>query len=271
MKQLPFKAVAVDVDGTFENDKKEYDHEMFGEILYRLHKHGAHFIIASGRPAGRLSDDFGDFIDSVDFVADNGAVLVRDGKIIRTTCFSKKGILHLIDYMHQRYPGSVTTLLISGVKHSYFLKSTPPEFKRSHHYFYPNSIEIDDFSQIPADDQYTKITVDYPSKVRHELEYGFNSRSMEKIHVTTSGWNYMDIIPQGVNKATGLKEFLAYLDVPRSELIAFGDGENDIEMLKNAGLSYAVSNSRPEVRAAAKNTCPPYWENGVLQILRSFL
>jgi len=217
MKQLPFKAVAVDVDGTFENDKKEYDHEMFGEILYRLHKHGAHFIIASGRPAGRLSDDFGDFIDSVDFVADNGAVLVRDGKIIRTTCFSKKGILHLIDYMHQRYPGSVTTLLISGVKHSYFLKSTPPEFKRSHHYFYTNSIEIDDFSQIPANDQYTKITVDYPSKVRHELEYGFNSRSMEKIHVTTSGWNYMDIIPQGVNKATGLKEFLAYLDVPRSE------------------------------------------------------
>ena len=53
MKDLPFKAVAVDVDGTFVNDEKKYDHEMFGEILYRLHKHGAHFIIASGRPAGR--------------------------------------------------------------------------------------------------------------------------------------------------------------------------------------------------------------------------
>ena len=51
----------------------------------------------------------------------------------------------------------------------------------------------------------------------------------------------------------------------------FGDNLNDIEMLQNAGLSYAVSNSRPEVRAAAKNTCPPYWENGVLQILKSFL
>ena len=41
----------------------------------------------------------------------------------------------------------------------------------------------------------------------------------------------MDIIPQGVNKATGLKEFLAYLDVPRSELIAVGDGENDIKTI----------------------------------------
>lgn len=267
MKQLPFKAVAVDVDGTFENDKKEYDHEMFGEILYRLHKHGAHFIIASGRPAGRLHDDFIDFIDSVDFVADNGAVLVRDGKIIRTTTFTKKCILHLIDYLHQRYPGAVDTLLVSGVKHSYFLKSTPAEFKRGHHYFYPNSVEIDDFNQIPEDDQYTKITVDYPSKVRRELEYGFNSRSVEKIHVTTSGWNYMDIIPQGVNKATGLKEFLAYLDVPRSELIAFGDGENDIEMLKLAGFSYAMENGQDSVKKIAKFIAPSNNDNGVFKVL----
>lgn len=271
MSELPFKTVAVDVDGTFENDNKEYNHEMFGEILYRLHKHGAHFIIASGRPAGRLNDDFGDFIDSVDFVADNGAVLVRDGKIIRTTCFSKKCILNLIDYFRLRYPGAVKTLLVSGVKHSYFLKSTPPPFKRSHHYFYPNSIEIDDFSQIPSDDQYTKVTVDYPSKVRHELEYGFNSRSMEKIHVTTSGWNYMDIIPQGVNKATGLKEFLAYLDVPRSELIAFGDGENDIEMLKLAGFSYAMENGQDSVKKIAKFIAPSNNDNGVFKVLNKYL
>lgn len=57
--------------------------------------------------------DFIDFIDSVDFVADNGAVLVRDGKIIRTTTFTKECILHLIDYLHQRYPGAVDTKLIS--------------------------------------------------------------------------------------------------------------------------------------------------------------
>lgn len=43
----------------------------------------------------------------------------------------------------------------------------------------------------------------------------------------------------------------------------------DIEMLKNAGTSYAVSNARPEVIEAAKHICPPYWENGVLQILKT--
>lgn len=271
MTNLPFKAVAVDVDGTFENDDKEYDHQMFKQILYQLHQHGAHFIIASGRPAGRLIEDFSEFIDSVDLVADNGAVLVRDGKIIRTTTFSKKGILQFVDYLRMRYPGSTKTLLVSGVKHSYFLKSTPPKFKRSHHYFYPNSIEIDNFSQIPADDQYTKLTVDYPSKVRRELEYGFNSRSVEKVHVTTSGWNYMDIIRQNVNKAAGLKEFLAYLDVPRNELIAFGDGENDIEMLKLAGLSYAMANGQDSVKKIAKFIAPSNNDNGVFKVLNKYL
>ena len=46
---------------------------------------------------------------------------------------------------------------------------------------------------------------------------------------------------------------------------------NDIEMLQNAGRSYAVANAREEVIAAAKDTCAPYWENGVLQILKIFL
>lgn len=271
MTTLPFKAVAVDVDGTFVNDEKQYDHQMFSEILTRLHQHGAHFIIASGRPAGRLADDFSKFIDSIDFVADNGAVLVRDGKIIRTTSFSKKCILNFIEYLHARYPGAAQNILISGVKHSYFLKSTPPEYKRSHHYFYPNSIEIDDFNKIPADDQYTKITMDYPSKIRHELEHGFNSRSTEKIHVTTSGWSYMDIIPEGVNKAAGLKEFLAYLDVPRSELIAFGDGENDLEMLKFAGLSYAMANGQDVVKKTAKFIAPTNNDNGVFNVLNKYL
>lgn len=45
----------------------------------------------------------------------------------------------------------------------------------------------------------------------------------------------------------------------------------NIEMLQEAGLSFAVSNAREEVRNAAKDICRPYWENGVLEILKSFL
>ena len=59
--------------------------------------------------------------------------------------------------------------------------------------------------------------------------------------------------------------------IAADEVCVFGDNLNDIEMLTNAGTSYAVSNARPEVIQAAKYTCAPYWESGVLQILKTFL
>ena len=82
---------------------------------------------------------------------------------------------------------------------------------------------------------------------------------------------WVDCIPLGANKGTAISFLQDYFGILPEETCTFGDNLNDIEMLKNAGLSYAVSNAREEVIAAAKDTCPPYWENGVLQILKGFL
>ena len=81
----------------------------------------------------------------------------------------------------------------------------------------------------------------------------------------------MDATLQGSGKASALAFLQEYLGIAPDETCTFGDNINDIEMLQASGLSYAVSNSRPEVQAATKNTCPPYWENGVLQVLKTFL
>ena len=50
MTKIPFKAVAVDMDGTFMNDDLTYDHERFNKVLTKLHEHHIHFIVSSGRP-----------------------------------------------------------------------------------------------------------------------------------------------------------------------------------------------------------------------------
>ena len=61
------------------------------------------------------------------------------------------------------------------------------------------------------------------------------------------------------------------MEIAPDETCTFGDNLNDIEMLQSAGMSYAVSNAREEVIVAARDTCAPYWENGVLQVLKTFL
>ena len=73
------------------------------------------------------------------------------------------------------------------------------------------------------------------------------------------------------NKGTAIEFVQKHFGISPEETCTFGDNLNDIEMLQNSGRSYAVANARAEVIAAAKDTCAPYWENGVLQILKTFL
>ena len=65
--------------------------------------------------------------------------------------------------------------------------------------------------------------------------------------------------------------FQGYLGITPEETCTFGDNINDIEMLKSAGVSYAVANAREEVQKAAKKVCPSYEEDGVLSILKTLL
>ena len=66
------------------------------------------------------------------------------------------------------------------------------------------------------------------------------------------GWSaWLDIAPEGVNKATALAEVAMHLGVHAADVLAFGDGRNDIEMLRWAGRGVAIGDAPPEVQAAA--------------------
>ena len=59
------------------------------------------------------------------------------------------------------------------------------------------------------------------------------------------GWTaWLDIAPAGVNKATGLERVRGWLDWPQSRILAVGDGRNDIEMFRWAGLAVGQAAAR---------------------------
>ena len=121
----------------------------------------------------------------------------------------------------------------------------------------------------PAD--VIKFTVYHPSACEEKCTPLFIPAWKDKSLLAPSGREWVDCNPLGVSKWTALSHLQKYLGILPEETCTFGDNLNDIEMLENAGLSFAVSNSREEVRTAAKELCPPYWENGVLQMLKRFL
>lgn len=81
--------------------------------------------------------------------------------------------------------------------------------------------------------------------------------------------SWMDIAPQGVNKATMLKEVCARRKIDPSKTIAIGDSWNDIEMMDWAGLSVAMGSAVPKVAAHADLITSPEPGIGVAQILNA--
>lgn len=62
---------------------------------------------------------------------------------------------------------------------------------------------------------------------------------------------FLEVVPQGIEKAQGLAALLAHLGYDRSELMAFGDGFNDLTMIQYAGLGVAMGNAQASIKKAA--------------------
>jgi len=83
--------------------------------------------------------------------------------------------------------------------------------------------------------------------------------------------NYLEIVPIGVNKAEALKHLAAILGLDLSQFAAIGDGLNDIEMLREAGLGIAMGNAPEAVKSEADWVTGTNNEGGVAQAVWKLL
>jgi hydroxymethylpyrimidine pyrophosphatase-like HAD family hydrolase len=89
--------------------------------------------------------------------------------------------------------------------------------------------------------------------------------------MTMSGAPFVEVMASGVSKASGLAQLCARLGVRQSEVLAFGDGLNDREMLAWAGHGVAVANADDAVKDIADAVTGSNDEDGVAQVLERTL
>ena len=70
--------------------------------------------------------------------------------------------------------------------------------------------------------------------------------------MVTSGTEWLDMMPKGVNKGLGLRKIMEFLDIAPDECMALGDNYNDLEMLELAGYPVAMKNAVPEVKKVCR-------------------
>lgn len=86
------------------------------------------------------------------------------------------------------------------------------------------------------------------------------------------GWTaWLDLAPEGVTKASGLAEVAARLGIDPEQVLAIGDGRNDIDLLRWAGRGVAMGQAPDEVKAAADDVTGTVYEDGAAQEIRRWL
>jgi Cof subfamily protein (haloacid dehalogenase superfamily) len=103
------------------------------------------------------------------------------------------------------------------------------------------------------------------------LEGRLKERFGGRLYISKSLPFFLEIASPRVTKGSGLEFLAEHLGFSREATVAFGDGENDIELLEWAGFGVAVANAHDRVLAIADYVCPPVTEEGVAQVIEAAL
>jgi len=92
-----------------------------------------------------------------------------------------------------------------------------------------------------------------------------------RLYISKSLPYFLEFASPAVTKASGLAFLAEHVGFAREDTVAFGDGENDVELLEWAGYAVAVANAHERVLAVADFVCPSAAEEGVAHVIEAFL
>ncbi|WP_432477778.1 HAD family hydrolase [Nocardioides sp. GXQ0305] len=261
--------VALDIDGTLlkwvEGVGTTYEQipDLTRDVVRRAYDAGAHIVLASGRsPHGmtRIAELLGlpdEGADRLWAVASNGAVAFRypPVEVVHEEVFDARPAVEAV--LRER-PGALVAVEERGV--GYRVNRPFPTGELS------GELIQTDVADLVADHVSRVIIRDPEATADDFVELGRRLGLHGTDYVV--GWTaWLDLSPVGVSKASGLALVAEKVGVAQADVLAIGDGRNDIEMLRWAGRGVAMGQSVEEVRAAADHVTDTVWDDGAVSEL----
>lgn len=97
----------------------------------------------------------------------------------------------------------------------------------------------------------------------HETEHEALLRETHGVKIAVSWDRAVDVIPASSGKGTAIAKVLEHFGLEASQAMAFGDSQNDLEMLRAVGIGVAMGNASPQAKAAADQICGAVSEDGI--------
>ncbi len=264
-----YKLVVLDIDGTLLNSNKEITKKT-SEYIKKASEMGVRFIIASGRtPYGILPiakeielEKIGGYIlaynggaclncENMDLLYEN---FIDKSEMESIYNFANENNIPILTYNKDvMYTANETTKYLELEANINNLKIYKAEnFVEEVDFDFPKVILTDDGDKL--------------AKYVEKAEKTFNN-----LEVFRSEPFFLEICPKGIHKATGIAKIIEILGVKREEVIAIGDGFNDVTMIEYAGLGVAMDNAHDDVKAIADYVTLSNDEDGVCKVIEEFI
>lgn len=281
---MQIKLVASDVDGTIINEAGVVSEKTI-QAVKALKNKGIHFVIATGRSFEGAKS----IIDQIGLEKDDYGIICLNG--LRTYYadkdeFTQKETMTFEDCKQFEAIGKKYYLgiLYCFDDHAYFQmdEKTYKDYtisldERKMRYFRSdmesNSIQsLDEIKhRFEANDPILKIVYiqsdDFMdliiNRVKKEFPHDYKCLQVGR------GWT--EIMPTSVNKGEALKQYAQARGISTDEIMAFGDAENDIDMLQTVKYSFAVANAMDTVKAVASDVTKSNTEDGVAVAIEKYV
>ncbi len=276
---MKIKAILMDIDGTLTNERKEITPRT-RRVLLAAQEQGAKLVLASGRPTQGLRA----IARELQMDKHHGLLVSYNGSAVtdaqtNETLFSKtipadesravlehilkfdvRPVVYKGDYLYTN-DLSRRMITVDGAPFdviAYEGKCCCMEIREQR--------DLLAFADYPMNKVLTAGNPEYLAAHREEMAAPFEGTLN---HMFTSPF-YLEFTAKNIDKAEALDAVLSPLGIFPAEMVAFGDGQNDISMLKYAGLGVAMANADEKVKAAADEITLSNEEDGLAAVLERF-
>lgn len=251
------KAVFFDLDGTLLSFKTHKIPQSTLNALKQMREKGIKVFLATGRAPG-VSEFIREIFDFDAYVYMNGQYCVDKGDLIHYQAMDKADVIALIE---QSYTNRYSYCFVDHMNS--FVDKISPELEQVYMDVNQPIPKLVD-PQTMADKTIYQVLATIPTGMEHIV------KEVAK-NVEVSRWHplFIDVIPANGGKQHGIEAMLKHYGIDVKHSMAFGDGENDMGMLKYVNIGVAMGNASDMVKEAADYVTTSV-DDGIMNALKHF-
>lgn len=267
---MKYKILVLDLDGTLTNKKKEIT-EHTRETLIRAQEAGVKIVLASGRPTYGIMP----LARQLELDKYEGYILAYNGGQIidcKTGELMYENVLDPAVYPYLYECAKSNGFQILSYKDEYIISENADDQYVQHEAFLNRmpSKTVENFLDVINFPVAKCLIVGDPEPLA-QLEPVMKKELESKMNVFRSEPFFLELVPKGIDKARCLAVLLEELGMTPDEMMACGDGFNDLSMIEYAGLGVAMANAQEVVRQAANYITLSNEEDGVAHAVERFM